>query len=408
MRFKTSKKIYLHVDCDSFFASCEVLKNPEWKGRCLCVWEEIVLASTYEAKNLQIKTWTPIWEAKKILKNNGIFCKPDFYFYAEISQKLMVFLKKYSQNIEVFSVDEAFCDITWIPEYYQTSLQNYIKKLQSDIYEQIGIPVSIGCAETKIKAKIYSKLNKPFGIYNWFEEDEKKLFQKLPIKNIPFIWKKSQEKLKYSCVTIFDFLQYGYWNLQKVLWKNGTDLWLELCGVEAFHISKKDEIQSMSRSRSFNKHINSDYVFLYNELQKHFFHLYDELFSQNKSTKKVSLLLRTKNFETLIFSKILPQESQDRRELWKIIQSMLQENYQKETLYRSCGILFEQLKTQQTTQLNLFQQNQKDTFKNTKNLHLEKTIMHLNQKFGNKIQIGAHYIERKEKIKLWIKSFCIL
>jgi DNA polymerase IV len=52
MRFKTSQKIYIHVDCDCFFASCEVLRNPELKGKKVCVGGEIIIACTYEAKAL--------------------------------------------------------------------------------------------------------------------------------------------------------------------------------------------------------------------------------------------------------------------------------------------------------------------------------------------------------------------
>lgn len=73
MKFNTSKKIYLHIDCDSFFAWCELLKNPKLKGKCVCVWHEIILACSYEAKKLWIYTWMPVWEASRKLKSNWIF-----------------------------------------------------------------------------------------------------------------------------------------------------------------------------------------------------------------------------------------------------------------------------------------------------------------------------------------------
>jgi len=67
MIFKTSTKTYAHVDCDSFFASCEVFRNPKLEKKYVCVGSEIVVAATYNAKRLGIKTGTPIWEAKRIL-----------------------------------------------------------------------------------------------------------------------------------------------------------------------------------------------------------------------------------------------------------------------------------------------------------------------------------------------------
>ncbi len=67
MIFKTSPKIYAHIDCDSFFASCELLRNPALAKKCVCVGTEIIIAATYNAKARGIKTGTPIWEARRIL-----------------------------------------------------------------------------------------------------------------------------------------------------------------------------------------------------------------------------------------------------------------------------------------------------------------------------------------------------
>ena len=115
MKFKTSKKIYLHIDCDSFFASCEELRNPDIRWKYVCVWDEIIIACSYEAKKLWIYTWLPVWEAKKILKKQGIFIEPDLFYYWEVSKNFINFLEKYTFNIEQFSIDEAFCEITWLP-----------------------------------------------------------------------------------------------------------------------------------------------------------------------------------------------------------------------------------------------------------------------------------------------------
>ena len=68
MLLKKSKKIFIHVDCDSFFASCEVLRHPELKGKCVMVGGEIVTACSYEAKRLGIGVGTHFEEAKRILK----------------------------------------------------------------------------------------------------------------------------------------------------------------------------------------------------------------------------------------------------------------------------------------------------------------------------------------------------
>jgi len=73
MKFKTSNHIYAHIDCDSFFASCEILRNPKLYGKYVCVGTEIIIAATYNAKALGVKVGTPIWEAKKILRGKDAY-----------------------------------------------------------------------------------------------------------------------------------------------------------------------------------------------------------------------------------------------------------------------------------------------------------------------------------------------
>ena len=67
MIFKTSKKLFAHIDADSFFASCEILRNPILKNKCVCVGSEVIIAANYNAKKRGIKVGTPAWQAREIL-----------------------------------------------------------------------------------------------------------------------------------------------------------------------------------------------------------------------------------------------------------------------------------------------------------------------------------------------------
>ncbi len=298
MQFKKSNKIFVHIDCDSFFASCEILKNPSLKDNFVCVWEEIVVACTYNCKDLWIKTWTPVWTAKKILKDKWVFLKWDMWFYQEISKNLFVFLREKTLLVEEFSIDEAFCEITGIPEYKKVTLWKYLRDLQKEILDKIWVPVSIWCSETRIKAKIYSKLNKPYWIYIWFDlKREINLFKNLEIIKIPFIGKKTSEKLKTKAKTIYDFVQLWFWDLKQIIWKNATDLRLELVWVNAFSINTSKDSLSMSRSRSFNKNITNDKNFLHTQMLTHFDRLFFDLTQKNLALRKISVFFRKKSFE---------------------------------------------------------------------------------------------------------------
>ena len=107
-------------------------------------------------------------------------------------------------------------------------MEAFVYKIQHDIKTKIGIPVSIGVSNTHIKAKIFSKVNKPYGICCLSDEQEKCLFSELPLKDIPFVGKSYQKRLKYRCKTIADFMHLGYRKLKLDIGKTATDLWFEL------------------------------------------------------------------------------------------------------------------------------------------------------------------------------------
>jgi len=387
MRFKTSQKIYIHVDCDCFFASCEVLRNPELKGKKVCVGGEIIIACTYEAKALWIKTWTPIWEARSLLWPDTHYFMPDHNYYTEISDKLMKYLAYNTPKVEPFSIDEAFCDITWLPEMNKMNLEQYIKNLQRDIFKKVWIPVSIWVANTRIKAKIYSKINKPYGVYIWYTQDQaKELFKRLPLKDIPYIWKSYQERFKYGCQSIYDFISLGFRSIQKDIWKTGTDLWLELCWVSAFRVRKWREPKSISRSRSFNKSMTSDYEYLKVQLINNFERVFEEVTMKNYEVRQVTLMLRTKEFTTLTYDLTLSEHTNIRNNLFSVMLDLFHRNYNENITYRSTGIVLSKFRSYLPRQMTLFDRpiRSKDN-----HYQLTQAMNLINKKYGkHKVTFG--------------------
>ncbi len=400
MKFRTSNKIFIHIDCDSFFAECEILKNPKLKGKYVLVWTEIVTACNYKCKNLWIKTGDPVWQAKEILQNKGIFLKWDHNFYSLVSSKMMSFLRKNTLKVEPFSIDEAFCEITSLAELYNISLENYIKKLQIDVAKHIWVPVSIWVSTTRIKAKIFSKLNKP----NWYYIDlwnSKELYEKLAISIVPFIWKSMQDFLKYKAVNIYDFLSLGYRYLKKNIWKTSTDLWLELSWVNAFIVRKNTESKSMSRWRSFNKNITNNKEFLYSQLLLNFNYLYEEFSLKNFNLKKVSIFFRDKQKITHIFHFSLEKRIFFRKDILNIVQKLFLLNYNENMLCRSTGVVFSNLESIKNEQLSLFIEV---NYRKKTNMKLISVINEINSKSNSHIvSFWMDLLGEKFNSKLWIR-----
>jgi len=379
LKFNKSKKLFAHIDCDSFFAECEILKNPKLKNKYVIVWNEIVIACNYKTKALGIKTGTPVWEAKRILKWNWVFLWSNHTYYTHISNTLMKYLKENTLSLEPFSIDEAFCEITWLAEMNKLSLINYVKKLQADILKVVWVPVSIWISNTKIKAKIFSKINKPFWVYiSTNTTQDKNIFTSLPLSIVPYIWTKTQAKFKYSCNNVYDFINLGYWKLKKMIWKNATDLWLELSWVNAFVVKKSKTTKSMSRWRSFNKNITNDKDYLKNQLILNFNWLYEKFVNKWFEIRTVSIFLRDKSFNTHIYNYNFLDHTYIRKNILKTILNLFEENYKKNTLYRSTWVIFSNFRSYKPHQTSIFD---KTTGDKTNHLKLVKTVNRINNKY---------------------------
>ena len=400
MKFRKSRKIFIHIDCDSFFAECEILKNPKLKNKYVLVWTEIVTACNYKCKNLGIKVTMPVWKAKEILWNRGIFLEWDHKFYSEISEKMMNYLRENTLNTEPFSIDEAFCDITGLPELYKLSLEDYIKKLQFDVAKHIWVPVSIWVSTTRIKAKIFSKLNKPNGYYIdlW---NSKELYKDLPLSIVPFIWKSKQDFFKYRCKNIYDFIKLWFFYLKKNLWKTATDLWLELSWVNAFVVRKNPESQSMSRWRSFNKNITNNKDFLHKQLIENFNYLYQEFSQKNYKCNKVSIFFRDKEKETHTHNYCWSKKVFERQKLYDVVEFLFNQHYSSDMLCRSTWVVFSWLEKNINIQLNIFEDINK---KEDSNKKLFSVINKINSKYNsNKISFGTDLLGKEFGSKLGIR-----
>lgn len=165
----SSKRIILHIDFDSFFASVEQQYNPFFRNKPLGVTatngRTCIIASSREAKKLGIKTGTRTFDAFRIYPDLQL-TPADFWKYWEISKKFISICSGFSPLVEVFSIDELFMDITYTAKLYG-GVMPLIDKLKEQIRDEIGeyITVSIGVSHNKLLAKLASGLKKPNGIF---------------------------------------------------------------------------------------------------------------------------------------------------------------------------------------------------------------------------------------------------
>jgi DNA polymerase-4 len=182
--------------------------------------EDIILASTYEAKARGVKTGTPAREAKRILGKDIVLIKPDMHYYQETSKKIMAILASEANDIEVYSVDEAFIDITHhlqIEGDEHTRYTQRARAIQQRVYDELGISVSIGLAPTRLLAKMFAGMRKPYGITIGMNIEEiHARIRHLPITEIPFISRKRAMRLS-RCQTVGDFLDADIMYIKEIM-----------------------------------------------------------------------------------------------------------------------------------------------------------------------------------------------
>ena len=138
--------IFALVDCNNFYASCERVFQPSLKKRPVVVLSNndgCIVARSNEAKDLGIAMGTPFFKAKDIIqKNNVVVMSSNYTLYADMSSRVMQTLNTFTPEMEVYSIDEAFLELSGI----KTSLDTYGRKIRNTVLKWTGLPVSVGIA----------------------------------------------------------------------------------------------------------------------------------------------------------------------------------------------------------------------------------------------------------------------
>ena len=154
------KKIAL-VDCNSFYVSCERLFNPKIQYKPVVVLSNndgCVISRSNEAKALGIRMGEPYFKVKELIKKNNVqIFSSNYALYGDLSRRVMRVLKTFSTNIEIYSIDEAFIDLSFLKE---EDVENYGKEIRNKVLKWTGIPTSVGISTTKTLSKVANHIAK--------------------------------------------------------------------------------------------------------------------------------------------------------------------------------------------------------------------------------------------------------
>jgi len=249
--------MYLLIDCNNFFVSCERLFAPEYRRKPVVVLSNndgCAISRSNEVKNLGIKMGQPLFEFEHLVKKHNVKTySTNFKLYRDVSRKIMNILSKYSQYLEVYSIDEAFL-------YFDEDDKDFYKiakKIKREILVSLDIPVSIGIAPTKTLAKIASEWNKrSTGICEINGINRVEILSKFPVEDVWGVGRAYSKKLiKRNFRTAQEFAQANISIFSRVN-VNLRITHMELNGIECIKFQHPKVPKSMAHTRTLYKGVS--------------------------------------------------------------------------------------------------------------------------------------------------------
>jgi DNA polymerase V len=257
-----NNKIFALVDCNNFYASCERVFNPKLEGKPIVVLSNndgCIIARSNEAKALGIPMGAPFFKYKQLINRNKVHVfSSNYTFYGDMSARVMTSLRSLVGEIEIYSIDEAFLDIS---SFAYCDLEDTAKEIKTLIKQWTGIPVSIGIGSSKTLAKIANRQAKKDSLDNVFDirnpDVKKSVLQELPVEEIWGISTRWGRRLrKIGIETAQDLVEANPRYVKKTISIVGERIHYELNGVSCIGIEEVKNKKNIISSKSFGKKVS--------------------------------------------------------------------------------------------------------------------------------------------------------
>jgi DNA polymerase-4/DNA polymerase V len=384
----------LHLDADAFFTSCEQAAHPELRGKPVVAGKErgIVAAASYEAKVKGVKTGMSLMDVKKVCPD-CIVVPSDYETYSLYSLRMFEILRRFSPDVEEYSIDEAFVDLTGLRRSFHGSYVMIAKKMQDTIETELGITVSVGVSLSKVLAKIGSKHNKPHGLTIIPGRDIHIYLQKLPIEKIWGIGPNTAAFLrKFRVTTALEFARKDERFIQKHLSKPYQEIWHELNGRSIYPVvtESKSSYQSISKTKTFTPP-SSDETFVFAQLSKNLENACIKARRYKLAATRLIICIRKQDYTGAGVEIKLSRPTAYPTDLLGPLREGFNHIYQQNAFYRQTGIVLAGLVSEKGIQYTLFD----DPARIEKMARIYNTVDKLSEKFGKHTILHATSLPTK-------------
>jgi len=336
----------LHVDLDAFFCSVEEVLNPTLKGKIFATGgspesRSVITSCTYSARQFGIRSAMPVKTALRIYPKLQII-KGHFHEYQSFSRKVMQLLQSQSPLFEQVSIDEAFLDVTDLPQ----PLEIIALELQEKILSTVGLPCSIGCASNKLVAKMatnYGKSlkkhsNAPMSIMAIEPGQEAVFLATQPVIALWGVGPKGSSILKGLGINkISDIVEAPFPLLEKYFGKYAEILVRHAMGIDNAPVENIREIKSVSNEHTFSQDI-TDTQHVICKLRKISENVGYRLRKKGLSGRSVHIKIRWADFKSITRQITLQQPTNNERVIFKVANDLLLNEWSENKPIRLIGV----------------------------------------------------------------------
>ncbi|MBR4922025.1 MAG: Y-family DNA polymerase [Bacteroidaceae bacterium] len=399
------------VDCNNFYCSCERVFHPDLMGKPVVVLSNndgCVIARSEESKALGIRMGDVFYQVKDKLEQHDVAVfSSNYNLYGDMSRRVMSLLSRYSPKVDVYSIDEAFLDLSGMGTSEQ--LVQYGKQMVRFIGKGTGIPVSLGIAPTKTLAKMASKFAKKYKGYEGvclMDTDEKreKALKLFPVEDVWGIGHRSAEKLHYHGIrTAWDLTQKSESWVRGELTVTGVRTWKELRGESCISIEELPHKKSICTSRSFADQGLNRLADVEEAIANFTAQCSRKLREQHTVCQSITIFAHTSRFredlpQSYIYQTIpLMVPTNNQQELVSVAVKALRANWKEGDgyFYKKAGAIVWGICRDHAIQTHLF-----DSVDREKQAALAKAIDAINRKNGhNKIRVAVQGDEKGWQLK---------
>lgn len=329
----------IHLDLDAFFASVEVLLNPELEGKPVVVGGRqrgVVAAASYPARKFGIHSAMPMFQALKLCPD-AVVIPPQHRVYGQYSKLVMAILEAASPTIEQMSIDEACLELTDRLSQWEDVIP-IAREIQRQVREEVGLSASLGVATNKLVAKVASDRDKPGGLTVVRPGEEAAFLAPLPVRVLWGIGPVTANKLdEMGVTTVGQLADLPEDELKKRFGQHGKAMKWQARGIDRRTVTVSRERKSVSQERTFDRDI-ADLNTLKKQLWKMSQGVARYLERRELTAGTVAIKIRYADFTTFTRQMNLAVPTSDPKEIYGAALALLQKAWKPGRPIRLLGV----------------------------------------------------------------------